>query len=152
MKDGDISQQDIMKEAGDLMSKMKGMGGGKEFQDMMRNMTKGMAGLNGKGTRFDKGAIDRMMKTESAKERMRSKLQERTQSNQISINKTINTNIKLEPSTQNPQNLVFKIEGEEGQQKSSARPPSAPVVDDWLEDTPSKPKSNSGKKSKKSKK
>ena len=164
MKDGDISQQDIMKEAGDLMSKMKEMGGGKEFQDMMRNMTKGMAGLNGKGTRFDKGAMDRMMKSESAKERMRSKLQEREkekekEKSQIMINKTVNTNmntnIKLEPSTQNPQNLVFKIEGDEGQQKSSARPQP---VDDWLEDTPvsvsnTKSKStSSGKKSKKSKK
>jgi len=160
MKDGDISQQDIMKEAGDLMSKMKEMGGGKEFQDMMRNMTKGMAGLNGKNTRFDKGAMDRMMKTESTKERMRTKLQERTQSNQIMINKTVNTNtnmntnIKLEPSAQNPQNLVFKIEGEEGQQKSSARPQ---LSDDWLEDTPvsvsNKSKNtSSGKKSKKSKK
>ena len=152
MKDGDISQQDIMKEAGDLMSKMKEMGGGKEFQDMMRNMTKGMAGMGGKGTRFDKGAMDRMMKTESAKERMRSKLQERTQSNQLVINKSV----KLEPSIQNPENLVFKIEGEEGQQKSSARPPSNNFSNDWLEDTPvstsAKPKSSSGKKSKKSKK
>jgi hypothetical protein len=100
------------------------------------------------------------MKTESTKERMRTKLQERTQSNQIMINKTVNTNtnmntnIKLEPSAQNPQNLVFKIEGEEGQQKSSARPQ---LSDDWLEDTPvsvsNKSKNtSSGKKSKKSKK
>ena len=68
----------------------------------------------------------------------------------------MNKSVKLEPSIQNPENLVFKIEGEEGQQKSSARPPSNNFSNDWLEDTPvstsAKPKSSSGKKSKKSKK
>ena len=124
MKDGEISQTDIMKEAGELMGKMKEMGGGKEFQDMMRNMTKGMAGMGGKNTRFDKGAMDRMMKSESTKERMRAKLQER---GGLSINKSV----ILEPSQTNPQNMVFKIDGDDGQQKSSARPP---INDDWLDE------------------
>jgi len=125
MKDGDISQSDIMKEAGDLMGKMKEMGGGKEFQDMMRNMTKGMAGMGGKNTRFDKGAMDRMMKTESTKERLRNKLQE----------KSLNKNVILEPSIENPQNMIFKIEGDEGQQKSSARPTeNNKINDDWLDE------------------
>jgi len=131
MKDGEISQADIMKEAGDLMGKMKEMGGGKDFQDMMRNMTKGMAGfggMNSKNTRFDKGAMDRMMKTESTKERMRNKLQEKSQ---LSINKTV----LLESSPTNPQNMVFKIEGDEGQQKSSARPIENNIPnDDWLDE------------------
>ena len=34
MKSGNISQEELMKEAGDLLSKMKGMGNGKEFQDI----------------------------------------------------------------------------------------------------------------------
>jgi hypothetical protein len=146
MKDGDISQADIMKEAGDLMGKMKDMGGGKEFQDMMRNMTKGMAGmsgLGGKNTRLDKGAMDRMMKSESMKERMRNKLQE----------KALNKSVILEPSLENPQNMVFKIDGDEGQQKSSARPPEN---DDWLDEpvVSNKPanKSDVNKKKKKGKK
>jgi hypothetical protein len=121
MKNGDISQADIMKEAGDIMGKMKEMGGGKEFQEMMRNMTKGMAG---KGARFDKSAMDRMMKSQTSKERMRNKLQERNLQEKININQTV----KLEPSITNPQNLVFKIDGDEGQEKS-VKP-----VDDWLED------------------
>ena len=128
MKNGDISQSDIMKEAGDLMGKMKDMGGGKEFQDMMRNMTKGMAGMSGMGgknTRFDKGAMDRMMKSESMKERMRNKLQE----------KSINKSVILESSPTNPQNMVFKIDGDEGQQKSSARPmENNKINDDWLDE------------------
>jgi len=132
MKSGEISQTEIMKEAGDIMGKMKDMGGGKEFQDMMRNMTKGMAG---KGTKFDKGAMTRMMQSESTKERMRNKLQAKT---------------KLEPSQTNPENLVFKIDGDEGQSKSLANPP--PLNDDWLDEPntiSSVPKKNKKKKSKK---
>ena len=141
MKNGDISQSDIMKEAGDIMGKMKEMGGGKEFQEMMKNMAKSMGG---KGSKFDTGAMSRMMKSESAKERMRSKLQAKT---------------KLEPSQTNPDNLVFKIDGDEGQAKSTAKPPSQPVNDDWLDETPTttKPPTSSSvktnkKKSKKQKK
>jgi len=132
MKDGEISQTDIMKEAGDIMGKMKEMGGGKEFQEMMRNMTKGMAG---KGAKFDKGAMNRMMQSESTKERMRSKLQAKT---------------KIEPSKTDPTNLVFKIDGDEGQEKSFIQ---SPIQDDWLDETPVKSntasKSNKKKKSKK---
>ena len=133
MKNGEISQTEIMKEAGDIMGKMKEMGGGKEFQDMMRNMTKGMAG---KGTKFDKGAMTRMMQSESTKERMRNKLQSKT---------------KLEPSQTNPENLVFKIDGDEGQEKSSAK--QTIQNDDWLDGlsntVSSVPKKNKKKKTKK---
>ena len=118
MKNGDISQSDIMKEAGEIMGKMKEMGGGKDFQDMMKNMAKsmpGMAGMMGKNTKFDVNALTRMTKTESAKERMRAKLE-------------ANNKCKLEQTT-SPNNLVFKIEGEEGQAKSSA-----PINDDWLDE------------------
>jgi len=132
MKSGEISQTEIMKEAGDIMGKMKEMGGGKEFQDMMRNMTKGMSG---KGAKFDKGAMTRMMQAESIKERMRNKLQAKT---------------KLEPSQTNPENLVFKIDGDEGQEKSSAKPMQP--NDDWIDESntaSSAPKKNKKKKSKK---
>jgi len=118
MKNGDISQSDIMKEAGEIMGKMKEMGGGKDFQDMMKNMAKsmpGMAGMMGKNTKFDVNALTRMTKTESTKERMRAKLE-------------ANNKCKLEQTT-SPNNLVFKIEGEEGQAKSSA-----PINDDWLDE------------------
>ena len=118
MKEGDINQADIIKEASEIMGKMKGMGGGKEFQDMMKNMAKsmpGMAGMMGKNTKFNMNAFTKMSKTESMKERMRTKLE---------ANKC-----KLEEKA--PKNLVFKIEGEEGQAKSSA-----PIHDDWLDEEP----------------
>jgi hypothetical protein len=68
--------------------------------------------------------MDRMMKSQSSKERMRNKLQERNLQEKININQTV----KLQPSVSNPQNLVFKIDGDEGQEKS-VKP-----EDDWLED------------------
>jgi len=117
MKSGEINQTDIMKEAGEIMGKMKEMGGGKEFQEMMKNMAKnmpGMAGMMGKNAKFDINALNRMSKTELAKERMRSKLE---------ANKC-----KLEEKA--PNNLVFKIDGEEGQAKSSV----IPLNDDWLDE------------------
>jgi hypothetical protein len=121
MKSGDISQEELMKEAGDIMGKMKEMGGGKDFQEMMKKMTKnmaGMAGMGGKNAKFDMNALTRMTKAESSKERMRNKLAaKQTQSQCV-----------LEP-TQNPNNLVFKIEGEEPQQKSTV-----PINDDWLDE------------------
>jgi len=131
MKNGDINQSDIMKEASEIMGKMKEMGGGKDFQEMMKNMAKnmpGMAGMMGKNTKFDVNALNRMSKTEAMKERMRNKME---------ANKC-----KLEEKSAN--NLVFKIDGEEGQQKSTA-----PINDDWL-DEPDKPVS-APKKSKKKK-
>ena len=133
MKNGDINQSDIMKEASEIMEKMKEMGGGKDFQDMMKNMAKsmpGMAGMMGKNTKFDVNALNRMTKTESMKERMRAKLE---------ANKC-----KLEEKA--PNNLVFKIEGEEGQLKSTA-----PINDDWL-DEPVKTVKTKKKKGKNGKK
>lgn len=134
MKSGDISQEELMKEAGDIMGKMKEMGGGKDFQEMMKNMTKNMAGMAGKNTKFDMNALNRMTKSESSKERMRSKLQAKQ-----------NQGV-LEP-TQNPNNLVFKIEGEESQPKSSA-----PLNDDWLNEPDKKSNTNSSKSSSSKKK
>lgn len=136
MKDGSINQADIMKEASEIMGKMKEMGGGKEFQEMMKNMAKTMPGMSGKNAKFDMNAFNRMSKTELAKERMRNKLE---------ANKC-----KLEQKS--PNNLVFKIDGEE-QQKSIA----PPLNDDWLDEpvksstgaSSSKNKKNKGKNKKK---
>jgi len=73
LKSGNISRDEIMKEATDIMGKMKEMGGGDEFNDLMKNLTKGM----GKGMKFNKGAFNAMQKDmekrEQLKERIRKK-------------------------------------------------------------------------------
>lgn len=149
MKNGNISQEEIMKEAGDLMSKMKGMGNGKDFQNMMQNMMKTMGPMmgaaGGKGAKMDMGKFNAMMGQNAAKERMRTKLEQRK-------------NFVLE-KTNNPGELSFKMPDEGVQEKSAARPlsvpmnSSVPVNDDWLDEEPVKTaaKKSTKKKGKKGK-
>ena len=47
MKSGEISREEIMKEAGDLINQMKGAGGNDELNNMFKKMAKGMGGLSG---------------------------------------------------------------------------------------------------------
>ena len=55
LKNGDISREEIMKEAGDLLGKMKESSGGDEFTEMFAKMAKGMGGA-GMGDMFAKMA------------------------------------------------------------------------------------------------
>jgi hypothetical protein len=120
MKSGSISQEELMKEAGEMMKKMKGMGNGKEFQDMMKNMMKGMGG--GKGT-FDMNKMNSMMGQNAAKERMRAKMEQRKTA--------AATNYTLEAKA--PNEFVFKVT-EDGIQEKSKAPVQSQLTDDWLED------------------
>ena len=157
MKDGDISKEDIMKEASELMGKMKGMGNAKEFQEMMKNMTKNMGGLGamanmtggGKGAKFDMGAMQRMSAQYSQKERMRAKLDKKKEAE----------GMVLEKKGENAYSC--KIEGEETQEKSvrpdmripePVVPPVAAIHDDWLDEPEKVPNANKIKKKKGSKK
>jgi hypothetical protein len=148
MKEGDISKEEIMKEASELMGKMKGMGSGKEFQEMMKNMTKNMGNLGamanmaaaGKGAKFDMGAMQRMSAQYSQKERMRTKLDEKKKAKDAAV---------LEKKGDNT--YSFKLEGEETQQKSARPdmripadipfpiPAPAQPNDDWLDDYKTEP-------------
>ena len=74
---GDLSQEDLMKEAGEMLQKMKDMGGdSKQMHEMFQNMAKTMGG-NGKNMKMDTGKLDRMMKSQSTRERMRANLNKR---------------------------------------------------------------------------
>jgi hypothetical protein len=88
-----------MKEAGDIMAKMKEMGGGAEkLNDLFKQFA-------GKGMRVDTNAMDRMTKKEEIKERMRKKME---------ANKAV-----LEKGAE-PNNFVYRVPGEE-QARSSAQ-------------------------------
>ena len=133
MKNGNISQEELMKEAGDLLSKMKGMGNGADLQNMMKEMMKTMGpmmGAAGKGAKMDMSKLNAMMSQNTTKDRMRAKLQERK-------------NYVLEKS-QTPGEMVFKIPEEGSQEKSAAKPS---INDDWLNEEPIKtPAKKSNKK------
>lgn len=99
MKSGNVSKQELMKEASEIMKKMKEMGNGGEFEEMMKNMAKTMGG---KGARFNKGAFEQMARQGQQRERMQRKLEERRKA------KIIEENNKT----------IFKIDGET-QEKSA---------------------------------
>lgn len=97
MKSGEISEEEIMKEAGELMGKMKGMKGMGAMNDMFKNLAKGMGG---NGANINVGALQRMQKQMAAKERMRAKMEA-----------TANAKKHIE-KTNDPARSVFRI-GEE---------------------------------------
>ena len=141
MKAGSISQEELMKEASVMMSKMKGGAGGKDFQNMMKNMMKSMGGSAGKGM-FDMNRMSAMMGQNAQKDRMRTKLEQRQQA----------ANFTLEAKA--PNEYVFKLPEEEGTQEKSRAPvkKEQPVVtDDWIEEIQSGVTKNPSAKKKKAK-
>ena len=90
MNSGDISQDELMREATNIISKMKGMGQGQgqgqgqdDFQEMFKNMAKGM-GLNiPKNAKMDMNALDRMTSTTTMKDRLRNKMMEKKAAEEV---------------------------------------------------------------------
>lgn len=116
MKNGDISKDEIMKEASDLISKMKDMGGVDQFNEVFKNLAKNMGGL-GKNAKFDTNAVKRMANQNSMRDRLMKKMEEKKNK---TINENIlNTNINYSlQSTQQPNNFVFTLPDEGHQEKS----------------------------------
>jgi hypothetical protein len=121
MKSGEISEEEIMKEASEIMGKMKGMKGMGQMGDMFKNLAKGMGGGS-----INTGAIQRMQRQMATKERMRAKMESKH------IEKT-------ESGTS-----VFRLDGEAPEY--SVAPP--PISDKELVDmfSSEKPAKKSGKK------
>lgn len=114
-----------MKEASEIMGKMKGMKGMGQMGDMFKNLAKGMGGGS-----INTGAIQRMQRQMAAKERMRTKMEskhiEKTESGAA----------------------VFRLDGE-APEYSVAPPPSPALSDKELVDmfsSSEKPAKKSGKK------
>jgi hypothetical protein len=125
MADGDISREEIMKEASEMMSKMKEMGGGENMKEMFEKFAKGMGGM-GKNVRMDVNAMNRMTTAENTRNRLRTKLQQKKDKQNAELEKMKQiaamrnmSNYSLE--TVSPDNLVFRLDGEEGQEKTSLK-------------------------------
>lgn len=113
MASGDISKDEIMKEASDLVNKMKEMGGTEQFNELFKNLTKSM-GAMGKGARMDTNAMERMTKQQTTRQRMLRKLEERKQlQNQMKPN--VNYSIQ---QGQQPGNYVFSLPDSETQERT----------------------------------
>lgn len=118
MKSGEITEEEIMKEASELMGKMKGMGGKSGFADIMKNMAQGMLGKN---ARFNTSAFTNMEKKMSAKERMRAKLAQKRQENEFvsqSAQPVVDPVSFSLKQTTTPDNYVFSLPEEDEQENT----------------------------------
>ena len=144
MDSGEISKDDIMAEAGDILRKMKEMSGGSDekLQEMLRNMAKGMG--MGKNAHVDMNAVNRMTKQMATRERILNKVNARRQA------AATTSNYVLEQTGQS--NYVFKMP-EEGDQPRSIAPPPKYTDEELIAalSTP-EPPSSSGSSQKKKKK
>jgi hypothetical protein len=166
MKDGSISKEELMKEAGEMMNKMKDMGGeggGENFKEMFKNMAKSMGGM-GKNMKFDQNAMDRMTKREDRISKMKNKAdkqrQEKEHYKQAEFEK-IKQRIQAQNEarqkcsvthTDDPNHLVFKIDGDGDQEKTFIHPDLEKIMqaeDEAKENTLAKKTKKKKKKSKK---
>ena len=177
LKNGDISREEIMKEAGDLLGKMKESSGGEEFTEMFSKMAKGMGGAGnggadmgdmfatmakglGKNMKLDTNAINRMTKTTKLKEDMMSrhrakqeKMMEKARQEAILVQQRIEAQEKLAAkfslNSTGDSNYVFKLNDESSQEKSFIHPDLLKYLE---EDDKPKVEEKTNKKKKKKKK
>ena len=139
MGSGEICKEEIMKEASELIGKMKDMGGHDQFNDLFKNLAKNMGGMGGmaemaaglgkmgKNMKVDTNAMSRLEKKQAMRDNMRSKLEAKKQQ----------ANYTLQ-ATDSPNNLVYRPNNQnnqEQQSKSSAvRPPTNDEIDKLMND------------------
>ena len=132
MKSGEISREEIMKEAGDLLGKMKESTGGAEMSEMFAKMAKSMGGM-GKNMKMDTNAIDRMVKSSKLKEGMlkrqdirKENMLEKAKQEAILLQQRIDAQNKLiakySLEQKDGNNMVFKFDGETTQERSFIHP------------------------------
>lgn len=136
MKRGDISQEELMAEMSGLMEKMKDMGGGADFADMLKGLAgtpfmkmfeKGLGGMGGK---IDMNKLNQMTKQSGMKERLRKKMEQKKAALALAEAQAQTQTLEQRPSSVpspeiipvNNNQYVFKI-GSEVQEKSGLKPP-----------------------------
>ena len=130
MQNGDISQEELMKEVSTLVEKFKEMGGGEDFMKnftngpfakMFKNMASGMAGGGASANQ-----LVQMGKQSAMKERLRKKMEEKKMREALASQAIMPSS----PQTTN-KNFVVKI-GDEKQEKSGLRHRSTNAVPNAL--------------------
>lgn len=149
MKSGEVSKEELVKEAGGLLSKMKEMGGSSEFNTLFKNLTKNMGGL-GKNARIDKNALKRMTEREEKINKMKERGEKRKEDKIKELEK-----IKLEQEKQLKiqQEFIQKYKSEQGENNSNEdfiHPELLKELEDELVSTDKNPSKK--KKKKKTKK
>ena len=161
MKDGSISKDEIMKEAGDMMSQMKQMGGMDNMKEMFETMSKSM-GL-GKSAKFDKNKMNQMLKREENKNKMKERADQRKEKMQKEkadeFQKAMQRRreqVALQQqylsATDDPNHMVFTLDGEENQGKSFIHPDIEKMLEEEDAEKVAKEESKKNKKKNKKKK
>jgi hypothetical protein len=132
MESGEISREELMKEAQGLLGKMKDMGGGDDLSKMFKEMAKKMG--MGNNVKINKNALNKLTRMEETREKMKSRALQKKMKEQADfekkkeeIRKRIEEQQKLAANfSLNPTNatneFVFRLEGEEKQEKSFIHP------------------------------
>jgi hypothetical protein len=150
MAAGDISKEDIMNEAGEMMRRMKDMGGVDQFANMFKSMAKGMGVNIPKGAKLDTNALKQMEQKMSARDKLKAradakkqraaleklaedaKLQKQMADYQAAVARG---EVYSMEETGKPDNYVFSLKGQEKQAKSAARPPSTTTTEASIANT-----------------
>jgi len=79
MKSGEISQEEMMKEATEIINKMKEMSGGntEQFSEMFKTMAKGMGMSIPKNAKIDVNAMERMTAAQSTRDKLRQRMEQK---------------------------------------------------------------------------
>lgn len=140
---GEVSQEDLMKEATDILGKMKNMG---DMKDMLKSFSK-MAGLGGGGgaggkTQINTNALNGMLKKNNMREKLKQRMlkkqmmQQAQQVQQTQKSEDTTTPTATTPSTstptstpkilptEDPHRFTFKVEGEEAPSSSAIPQPT----------------------------
>ena len=163
MESGEISKEELMKEAGDILGSMGDGEGGQDLNEMLKNMAKSMGGKLGKNMRIDTNAIDRMtkmqgqrttiMKQHEAKKKKIAeevRMREQQRQEQIRIQESFVQAYSLE-NNGNAEDLVFRIPGQQGHERSFIHPDLLKEMEeeDKNEQSNKKPSKKKKKKTKK---
>jgi hypothetical protein len=132
MESGEISREELMKEAQGLLGKMKDMGGGDDLSKMFKEMAKKMG--MGSNVKINKNALNKLTRMEETREKMKSRAVQRKMKEQIDFEKKkeeirkrveeqqkLAANYSLNP-TDATNEFVFRLEGEDKQEKSFIHP------------------------------
>jgi hypothetical protein len=132
MESGEISREELMKEAQGLLGKMKDMGGGDDLSKMFKEMAKKMG--MGSNVKINTNALNKLTKMEETRQKMKSRALQRKMKENVDFEKKkeeirkrveeqqkLAANYSLNP-TEITNEFVFRLEGEEKQEKSFIHP------------------------------
>lgn len=124
MDSGEISQDEIMKEAGDIFGKMKGSMGNKDLTEMFKNMA-GQMGM--KNSKINTAAMESNFKKEAMKEKMRKKMEMKRAQEAAAAAAAADANKHVHLQQVNEHKFVFSTD--EAPQERSMRPTKHTQVD-----------------------